>query len=68
MNSTAIELTVKELNRQGGFYCPSPKAEMTLWDSHPKVYLDVARNGQAKCPYCSTEYKLKAGEHFDAHH
>jgi uncharacterized Zn-finger protein len=22
----------------------------------------VAKTGQAKCPYCGTEYKLKAGE------
>jgi uncharacterized Zn-finger protein len=26
------------------------------------VYLDVAREGHAKCPYCGTEYTLKAGE------
>jgi uncharacterized Zn-finger protein len=41
---------------------------MQLWNSHPKVYLDVARTGEAKCPYCGTEYKLKAGEHAGAHH
>jgi uncharacterized Zn-finger protein len=40
---------------------------MKLWNSHPKVFLDVARTGHAKCPYCSTEYRLKAGEHFAAH-
>jgi uncharacterized Zn-finger protein len=41
---------------------------MTTWDTHPKVYLDVAREGHGKCPYCGTVYQLKAGEHFDAHH
>jgi uncharacterized Zn-finger protein len=41
---------------------------MTLWDNHPKVYLDVAHTGEAKCPYCGTVYRLKAGEHVAAHH
>jgi len=40
--------------------CPMP--QMSLWNSHPKVYLDVAREGHAKCPYCGTVYQLKAGE------
>jgi hypothetical protein len=38
---------------------------MKIWNSHPKVYLDVARTGEAKCPYCGTVYKL---EHFGAGH
>ena len=62
-----IELLAKDLNGQGGVYCPSPLADMKLWNSHPKVFLDVARTGQAKCPYCSTEYRLKVGEHVAAH-
>jgi uncharacterized Zn-finger protein len=41
---------------------------MKIWNSHPKVYLDVAHSGQAKCPYCGTVYQLKDGEHFSAHH
>ena len=45
--------------------CPMPG--MALWNSHPKVYLDVAHTGQAKCPYCGTVYQLKAGEKFSAH-
>lgn len=57
-----IELAAADLNPQGGVYCPSPKADMQLWNTHPKVYLDVARHGEAKCPYCGTVYKLKAGE------
>jgi uncharacterized Zn-finger protein len=28
----------------------------------------VAHSGEAKCPYCSTIYKLKAGEHFGGGH
>lgn len=60
--SAAIELAAADLNQQGGVFCPNPKADMALWNSHPKVYLDVARTGEAKCPYCGTVYKLKAGE------
>ena len=62
-----IVLLAKDLNHQGGVYCPSPLADMKIWDGHPKVYLDVARTGEAKCPYCSTVYKLKDGEHFGGH-
>ena len=68
MHSSTIEILAKDLNHQGGLHCPSPLAEMKLWSSHPKVYLDVARSGAAKCPYCGSVYKLKNGEHFDAHH
>ena len=63
-----VELLASDLNAQGGVYCPSPKADMKIWNSHPKVYLDVAREGQARCPYCGTVYQLKAGEHFGGHH
>ena len=65
--SSHIELLAKDLNDQGGIFCPSPKAQMKIWNSHPKVYLDVARTGTAKCPYCGTQYQLKAGEHFAGH-
>ena len=67
MSKPAIELMAKDLNAQGGVYCPSPAADMKIWDSHPKVYLDVAHSGVAKCPYCGTVYKLKDGEHFGGH-
>jgi uncharacterized Zn-finger protein len=67
MSKAIIELLATDLNHQGGVYCPSPKADMKLWNSHPKVYLDVAHSGEAKCPYCSTVYKLKDGEHFAGH-
>ena len=67
--SAVVELAAKDLNHQGGVFCPSPKADMKLWNTHPKVYLDVARTGEAKCPYCGTLYRLKAGEvvEFDTH-
>jgi len=63
-----VELLAKDLNANGGVFCPSPKADMKLWNSHPKVYLDVAQTGAAKCPYCGTVYKLKEGEHFGGSH
>jgi uncharacterized Zn-finger protein len=68
MSKSIIQLAAKDLNPQGGVFCPSPLADMKLWNSHPKVYLDVAHSGQAKCPYCGSVYQLKEGEHFDAHH
>jgi len=41
---------------------------MQVWNSHPKVFLDIAHTGSAKCPYCGTVYALKAGEHVAAGH
>lgn len=38
-------------------HCPLP--EMTLWNSHPRVYLPIEDSGFAKCPYCGTEFTLK---------
>ncbi|MFC7461490.1 zinc-finger domain-containing protein [Hydrogenophaga defluvii] len=61
--NAAIELAATDLNAHGGVFCPSPLADMKLWNSHPKVYLDVAKSGEARCPYCGTVYRLKAGEH-----
>lgn len=37
--------------------CPMPA--MSLWNSHPRVYLPVEAAGWAKCPYCSAEFVLK---------
>jgi uncharacterized Zn-finger protein len=37
--------------------CPMP--QMALWNSHPRVYLPIEKTGEAKCPYCGTEYTLK---------
>lgn len=62
MSQAPIELKATQLNAHGGVFCPSPLADMKLWNSHPKVYLDVAKTGQARCPYCGTVYQLKAGE------
>ena len=40
-------------------YCPN-KA-MPLWSSHPRVFLDIADEGEAMCPYCGTRYVLGPG-------
>lgn len=53
----AVELDSKDLPA----FCPN-KA-MPIWSSHPRVFLDFAANGEAKCPYCSTVYRLKPGAH-----
>ncbi len=36
--------------------CPMPG--MSLWNSHPKVYLPIEKTGEAKCPYCGAEFVL----------
>ena len=37
--------------------CPMPA--MSLWNSHPKVYLAIEQQGgHAKCAYCGAEYDL----------
>ncbi|HKJ76031.1 MAG TPA: zinc-finger domain-containing protein [Gammaproteobacteria bacterium] len=37
-------------------HCPIPGT--TLWNSHPRVYLPVAEQGEARCPYCGAVYVL----------
>jgi uncharacterized Zn-finger protein len=37
--------------------CPMP--DMSLWNSHPRVYLPIEATGFAKCPYCGAEYTLQ---------
>lgn len=36
--------------------CPTP--EMSLWNSHPRVYLPIEKTGRAACPYCGAEFLL----------
>ena len=38
--------------------CPMPN--MTLWHAHPRVFLPIADTGHETCPYCGTEFFLKA--------
>lgn len=36
--------------------CPTP--EMALWNSHPRVYLPIDKDGECECPYCSAKFIL----------
>lgn len=36
-----------------------PLDGMSLWNSHPRVYLPIEATGKAKCPYCGADYSLK---------
>ena len=61
-----VELAASDLQGPGVIACPNPK--MTLWSTHPKVYIDVVTAHEGKCPYCGTLYRLKAGEVIGAGH
>ena len=50
-----IEVTAKDLP----VFCPNPR--MPLWSSHPRVFLDIADEGESLCPYCGTRYRLIGG-------
>jgi uncharacterized Zn-finger protein len=55
-----VEVLARDLHGQGVVFCPNPK--MPLWSNHPRVFIDVVTVGRGSCPYCGTEYRLKAGE------
>ena len=38
-------------------HCPLPS--MSLWNSHPRVFLPIEETGRARCPYCSAEFVLE---------
>ena len=63
--SRAVEVTAHDLLGPGVVYCPNPK--MPLWSNHPRIYIDLATAGSGQCPYCGTEYRLKAGEVLSPH-
>ncbi|EIJ42023.1 hypothetical protein BegalDRAFT_1121 [Beggiatoa alba B18LD] len=45
-------------------HCPTP--EMSLWNSHPRVFLPVTETGSAKCPYCGAVFNYVGEKH--GHH
>lgn len=47
------EVTKKDLP----LHCPMPG--MSLWNSHPRVYLPIEATGQTRCPYCGAEFILR---------
>lgn len=38
-------------------HCPMPG--MSVWNSHPTVYLPIEDSGRERCPYCGAVYVLK---------
>lgn len=36
-----------------------PMDNMSLWNSHPRVFLPIDDNEEVKCPYCGAVYVLK---------
>ena len=43
--SNIIEVSAKDLP----LHCPT--ADVALWSSHPRVFLDIVETGQVSCPY-----------------
>ncbi len=48
-----VEISRKDLP----LHCPLPSQK--LWNTHPRVFLPIETTGEARCPYCSTLYRLK---------
>jgi uncharacterized Zn-finger protein len=55
-----IELTAKDLPA----FCPNPHMDRKM--THPRIFIDIT-HGEARCPYCSTRYKLRDGEVVKGH-
>ncbi len=49
-----VEVTAADLP----LHCPLPR--MSLWNSHPRVFLPIEASGEERCPYCGTVYVLKS--------
>ncbi|MFB3116771.1 MAG: zinc-finger domain-containing protein [Gammaproteobacteria bacterium] len=49
--------TIEISRAQLPLHCPT--TEMSLWNSHPRVFLSIEETGQAICPYCGTAFSLK---------
>lgn len=65
MSETKQALPIVELGANDlPAYCPNPN--MPIWSSHPRVFLELD-DGEAKCPYCGTEYRLKPGTAIKGH-
>jgi uncharacterized Zn-finger protein len=60
-DAAVIELDAADLPA----FCPHRR--MTVWSAHPRVFLDLSHTGQARCPYCSTEYRLRPGVSVKGH-
>lgn len=55
---TPNDRRVIEISRsQLPLHCPT--TDMSLWNSHPRVFLPIEGKDQVACPYCGTEFSLK---------
>jgi uncharacterized Zn-finger protein len=52
-DTQTVEVTARDLPLQ------CPPADAAAWSQHPRVFLEVARAGEALCPYCRTRYVFK---------
>ena len=57
MADTSKEREVTVTEKDLPLHCPMPGAP--LWSRHPRVFLDVVKEGTALCPYCGTRYLYK---------
>jgi uncharacterized Zn-finger protein len=48
-----------QLNANGGLHCLGARADHPQWSGHPRVFLDLSEQAQAKCPYCGEIFRLK---------
>ena len=60
-----VEVGASDMAGPGAIFCPNPK--MTLWSTHPRVFLDIGSTGETKCPYCGTVYRLAPGARIHGH-
>lgn len=57
-----VELDARDLPA----FCPNP--QMPIWCHHPRVFLDLSHADEARCPYCGTVYRMRAGQAARAGH
>ncbi len=53
---TARTMRVEVTHADLPLHCPTPA--MSLWISHPRVFLPIDVSGEERCPYCGTVYVL----------
>jgi uncharacterized Zn-finger protein len=53
LDRKVVEVTAQDLP----LHCPLNSQK--LWNTHPRVYLPIEMTGEARCPYCSTLYRLE---------
>jgi uncharacterized Zn-finger protein len=49
----SYEITASDLP----LHCPTDK--MSLWNSHPRAFINIGQDGKGKCPYCGADFVLK---------